>query len=412
MKKQIKETIKSITEREERKKILEEVVKEWIKEKMKELLEEVAREERAEYCREEGDVGNGYYERGLNTLWGKIEKLRVPRTRRGGFCPFFIERYSRSGWLLEELVVAMYQGGCSTRDISRTLNILLEGRYTAGWISRVTEIIEEKIEGFRKREIKKWYPIVFVDGVVIKIRRVSVEGEVVYIAMGIDEEGHKEVLGFWIMGGEGESAGNWEEILEELKERGLKEVLVFVGDGLRGLGEAVKKVYPKAEFQSCILHKIRSSLRKVRKRDEEAVREELKKVYRSADKESFLKRWEGFKKRWEKIYPEVVKSWEGELHYLLTYLSYPEEIRSIIYTTNPLERFIKEVKRRVKVIEFFPHPPSCAKILYLVSEEMNEKYQTRRIRDFHLAREVLREMREERYGVGTEILVSSHTQNS
>jgi len=142
---------------------------------------------------------------------------------------------------LEELVVAMYQGGCSTRDISRTIGAPLDGGYSASWVSRVTEVIQEKVEAYRKRALSRWYPVVFIDGVVMKIWRGSVEGQVVYIALGIDKEGYKEVLGFWSQEAAGESWEMWREVLHDLKGRGLGEPLLFVGDGLRGLSRAVKE---------------------------------------------------------------------------------------------------------------------------------------------------------------------------
>jgi transposase-like protein len=154
----------------------------------------------------------------------------------------------------------MYQGGCSQRDIAKTLTHLLEGRYTASYVSRVVSVVEEKIKEFNERKIEKWYPFVYLDGTYIKIRRDVVEGEVVYIALGIDEEGYKEVIGFWIPGSDGESARLWKQFLYQLKERGLKEPLLFIGDGLKGLKEAVKEVYPLADFQSCILHKVRGDI--------------------------------------------------------------------------------------------------------------------------------------------------------
>lgn len=411
MKKELKELIKILEQEDTRRQLLEELVKVEMKRMLKELLEEVAVVEREAYCEETGEVGNGFYPRSLAGLFGKLE-LRIPRTREGGFRPFFVEPYKRVGFQLEELVIAMYQGGCSTRDISRTITALLEEKYSASWVSRITEVVEEKVEAFRNRRLAQWYPIVFLDGAVIKIRRGSVEGEVSYIALGIDGEGHKEVLGFWLMGSEGESSEIWKEILVELKGRGLEEPLLFIGDGLTGLPEAVKEVYPRADFQSCLVHKVRSSLNKVRKRDREAVSQDLKRIYRQPDEAGFLRAWEDFKKKWGFLYPEVIKSWERDLSYLMSYLRYPEEIRKYIYSTNSLERFIKEVKRRTKVIEVFPNPGATAKVLYLVSSEMNERYQRRTLNGFSLAIDALLSIRRQKYQLSSQQREPCHTQKS
>ncbi|MDI6868764.1 MAG: transposase, partial [Coprothermobacterota bacterium] len=228
---------------------------------------------------------------------GAIEDLQVPRVRKGDFHPCFLEPHERHLFShlfkLEELIFAMYSGGLSTRDIFRTLEALLESKYSPQRVSAITQKALEKAEAFRKRKIKiipwenalafsqgpKWYPIIYVDGTFLKVRREGKvrEGEVVYLALGISEDGTKEVLTFF-PASSGESAEVWKEVLWDLKERGLKEPLLFIGDGLTGLPHAVKEIFPKADFQSCLLHKMRQSLAKVRKRDREALAEDMRRV--------------------------------------------------------------------------------------------------------------------------------------
>jgi len=239
-----------------------------------------------------------------------------------------------------------------------------------------------------------------------------VEGEVVYIALGIDEDGYKEVLGFRITGAEGESSEVWKEIVYELTGRGLEEPILFIGDGLKGLPEAVRKVYPKANFESCILHKVRATLSNVRKRDREAVKEDLKRVYWQGSEEGFKEAFQGLKKRWGFLYPEVVKSWEREIPYLTSYLRYPQGVRAYIYTTNTLERFIKEVKRRSKVIEVFPDAQATSKVLYLVSLEMNERYRLKALKDFSIVKEEVLSIRRARYPEKVKVAELCYTQNS
>ncbi len=415
MKENLKDLIMILSQEEERKKLLKEALKAELRSAAKDLLEEIALAERKLFCEQNEDVCNGYYSRGLDGLFGKID-VRVPRTRDKVFRPFFLEPYKRTSYELEDLVVAMYQGGCSTRDISRTVGALIDGKYSANWVSKITDVVQEKVEAYRNRPIKKWYPIAFIDGTVINIRRGSVDGEVVYIVLGIDEDGYKEVLGFWLGGSEGESSDIWKEILYELQKRGLKEPLLFIGDGLKGLSGAINEVYPVSDFQSCILHKVRSSLKKVRVRHRAAVGEDLKRIYRQKDEASFKAAFNEFKERWHTLYPEVTKSWEADLEALMTYLKYPEGIRKTIYTTNPLERFIKEVKRRTKVIEVFSDPEACSKVVYLVAQEMNEKYGKRAVLEFSSVKDELLYIRRGKYGPvetgSQELCTVSYTQTS
>jgi len=181
--------------------------------------------------------------------------------------------------------------------------------------------------------------------------------------LGISEEGIKEIIAYYLPGGSGESSIIWKEVLTDLYNSGLREPLLIVGDNLPGLEEAVSLVYPKADFQSCALHKVRNTLKKVRKRDQSAVVEDLKRIYEAHNEELWRENFERFKRNWGKIYPEVIRSWERDLDTLMTYLKYPVGLRKYIYTTNPLERFIKEVKRRTKGVEVFPTDLSVDKII-------------------------------------------------
>jgi transposase-like protein len=399
MKAQYQKLIKELGGSEEEvKALLRKLVEKEILERMKEVLETIGKEERKAYQEEHEVRANGYYQRDLLTPMGAIEDLQVPRVRTGDFHPCFLEPHERHLFKLEELIYAMYAGGLSTRDISRTLEALLESKYSPQRVSSITQKALEKAEAFRKRKIEKWYPIIYVDGTFLKVRREGIVGEeVVYLVLGISEEGLKEVLTFF-PASSGESAEVWKEVLADLKERGLKEPLLFIGDGLTGLPYAVKEIYPKADFQSCLLHKMRQSLAKVRKRDREALAEDMRRVAHQREKEGFQSSFKEFKETWERIYPEVVSSWERDLYYLTTYLSYPKELQPFIYTTNALERFAKEVKRRAKVIESFSQPEAEEKILLMVTEQMNESYGKRILSNWHISKPALEKMRKEKYG--------------
>jgi transposase-like protein len=399
MRENLYELLKKIIQHPEKKEILEELLTKEIRKMIKNLLETLILEERKVFCEEIGDVGNGYFLRNLKTPLGEIRDLRVARTREKNFKTALLEPYSREFLYLDELIFYMYEGGCSTRDVARTLEKIYGFKYSPTSISRITSVVVKKIEEFKKAPITKWYPILYVDGTYLKLRRGGVvEKEVVYVVMGLSEDGYKEILGFWIPGGSGESALNWKEIFKELYERGLKEPLLIVGDDLSGLEEAVKLVYPLAEFQSCVLHKIRNTLNKVRKRDRALVAEDLKRMYETHSEGDWKAHFERFKRNWAKFYPEIIRSWERDFDKLTVYLRYPYPLRSFIYTTNSLERFIKEVKRRAKVIEVFPDKVSVDKIVYLVVDEMNERYGKKKLKNFERIIEELRELRRARYG--------------
>jgi putative transposase len=399
MKAQYQKLIKELGGSEEEvKALLRKLVEKEILERMKEVLETIGKEERKAYQEEHEVRANGYYQRDLLTPMGAIEDLQVPRVRTGDFHPCFLEPHERHLFKLEELIYAMYAGGLSTRDISRTLEALLESKYSPQRVSLITQKALEKAEAFRKKKIEKWYPIIYVDGTFLKVRREGIVGEeVVYLALGISEDGTKEVLTFFPASFR-ESAEVWKEVLADLKERGLKEPLLFIGDGLTGLPHAVKEIYPKADFQSCLLHKMRQSLAKVRKRDREALAEDMRRVAHQREREGFQSSFKEFKENWERLYPEVVSSWERDLFYLTTYLSYPKELQPFIYTTNALERFAKEVKRRAKVIESFSHPEAEEKVLLMVTEQMNESYRKRILPNWHISKPALEKMRKEKYG--------------
>jgi transposase-like protein len=354
MEKNLYATLKEIIHHPEKKKMFEKLLIEKIKDTVKDILETIILEERKIFCEEHGDVGNGYFLRSLKTPVGEIKDLKVARTRKKNFRTALFEPYSRDFLALDELIYYMYAGGCSTRDISCTLEKIFGFKYSPAGVSRITSVVAEKIEKFRRAPITKWYPVLWIDGTYHRFRRNGVvEKEVVYFVMGLSEEGYKEILGFWIPGGNGESALNWKEILKELYDRGLREPLLIVGDNLPGLESAVKLIYPLVDFQSCVLHKIRNTLNKVRKRDKVAVAEDLKRIYETHSESD----WEfGF------------------------------------------ERFIKEVKRRAKVIEVFPDDQAIEKVVYFVVEEMNEKYSRKKLKNFERIIEELRELRRARYG--------------
>ncbi len=229
----------------------------------------------------------------------------------------------------------------------------------------------------------------------MKLRRDTVEKEVIYVVLGVNEEGYREILDFFV-GGQ-ESAYGWREILQQLYKRGVKEVLLGVFDGLPGLEEAFKAVYPKADVQRCVVHKVRNTLSRVRKKDQFEVAEDLKLIYRAPNKEMALQMFQQFESKWSSKYPREVQSWANELDVLLTCMDDPSSIRSVIYTTNAIERTIKEIRKRLKPMNSLSSLEAAEKIVYLTIQDFNEKWAGRKLRGFAEAHEALQRMFEERY---------------
>jgi len=284
-----------------------------------------------------------------------------------------------------ELVEVLFASGLSTRRTSRVLEVLYGMKLSSQTASRLAAVGAEEVRRWKGRRLEEFYPVVFLDATFFPLRRGNkVEKEPIYIALGIRRDRRREILGWW-EGGGGESAQLWEEILVEMSHRGLKRGLLFVGDGLRGLEGAVRRVFSDSWFQPCLLHAVRRTLLKVRVRDRKDIADELKALYRASDREQGRQRFERFKERWMGVYPKVVAWWEEYLESLTHFLEFPPEIRGMIYTTNQLERLLKELKRRLKVMDMLPEEERADKILYLILHDLNERYQRRKLRGFEEA---------------------------
>lgn len=369
---------------------LKSILPDLIKEVVTQTLSAIMLAERDVFVKEHGGMKNGFYERSLDTTIGKLENLKIPRDREGKFKTKLIEPYKRRDMNLEDLILGMFASGMSSRSVSQALESIFELKYSPSTISQISQITTEEINSWKKRKLKKRYTLVMLDGMWLSIRRNTVAKEVVLFVLGIDENGYREILDFEVNPSEG--AESYSEIVKRLYERGVKEVLLFVADGVVGLEERIKEYFPKADFQSCIVHKIRNTLSKVRAKDRKEIANDLKRIYQVSNKKEALEGFEIFKKKWSSKYPNVVKSWERELYKLLTFLKYPEPIQRVIYTTNLIERTIKEIRRRVKVIGALPSVQSVEKFVYLRVAMLNDRWSNRIVNGFLEAREEIKEM--------------------
>jgi len=367
------------------KKACDEMVKAFeteLKELVQNLLEALMREDRAMYLEAHPTSANGYYTRDLLTLVGPVEDLKVPRVREGDFHPRILPYRKRASLELSEIILALYAVGVSTRKISHFLEGIYGAFYSPQSISRLIQVTEEEVKAWRERPLSEEYCAVFLDGTFLSIRRGKTAKEPVYMVLGIKPDGRRESLGFWLFGAEGESAGNWEEVLKDLRRRGVERVRIFITDDLPGLEEAIKKIFPEADWQRCVLHAVRDALNKVRKRDREALAEALKKIYRAESREEAEEALRNLRERWGTVYPKIVERWETKAYALLAFLCHPKPIRRYLYTTNLLERLAKEVKRRTKVVEVFCDEGAVENLLYLVLSQLDEAWGERRLRGF------------------------------
>ena len=383
--------------------LMEILVKDFVKEK----LELIMREEIENFLKVEYEgkrpSRNGSYRRSLETRFGKIENLRVPRDRRNVFQTRVFAPYQRrEGWL-EEAVIHMYKGGMSTRDIAKFIEGMFGTQYSPTTISNITSTVLEDIEQWQQRPLQKRYSVIYLDGIYVNLKRNTVDSEVIYLAMGINEDGYRQILGFYVGGKE--SANGWRDVLKDLYRRGAQEVLLGVFDGLPGLEGAFRETYPKADVQHCIVHKVRSTFPKIRVKDKVEFLGDLKTIYTALDRDLALAAFDTVKSKWSKTYPKEIQSWEDQLPTLLTFYKYPKLIRGSIYTSNAIERTNKELRKRFRPMNSLTNMDAAEKIIYLEVTTYNEKWSTRVIRGFGDVdtKTELKRMYEERYPSTSEV---------
>ncbi|WP_274366329.1 IS256 family transposase [Paenibacillus thermotolerans] len=360
--------------------LLENLVREFVKEK----LELIMNEEMNNFLQIEQqglrNSRNGYYERTLDTKYGKINDLQVPRDRRGEFQTQVFEPYQRRDDWLEEAVIQMYKAGMGTRGVANFIESMFGSRYSPATVSNITSTVLEDIEAWQSQPLETRYSVIYLDALFFKLRRQTVDSEAIYLAMGINSQGYRQILGFYVGGNE--SANGWRDVLRDLHRRGAKEVLLGVFDGLSGLEEAFKETYPKADVQDCITHKMRSLFPKIRAQDKPEVMADMKTVYNALDYDLAVTTFASVKAKWSKLYPKEMKSLEQKLPTMLTFYKYPAMIKEAIYTSNPIERTIKEFRKRLRPMNSLPNIEAAEKIVYLEVTDYNERWSTRVIRGF------------------------------
>lgn len=323
---------------------------------------------------------NGHNKKTLKSKYGEVD-VSMPRDRDGTFEPKLIQKRETLLKGSEDLILSLYTKGMSVRDIQHHLDDLYGYELSEQTISNITSAILDKAKEWQNRPLETIYPIIFMDATVLKVRvdRV-VKNIAAYIMLGITLDGKKEIIGIWI--GENETSKYWLTLLNELKNRGVEDVLIFAIDGLNGFNQAIQAVYPQSEIQRCIVHQIRNSLKYVSWKDRKAVAKDLKTIYTANTEEDAQLALTEFNDIWGKKYPHISISWQTHWNELSTFFKYPQAIKTLIYTTNPIESLNSNIKRKTKSKGSFPTIDSAFKLLYLATQEVQEKWKKSSMRNW------------------------------
>lgn len=315
---------------------------------------------------------NGYSAKTVNFEEGEFE-IAVPRDRDGSFEPQLVKKNQTRITGMDEQIIALYAKGLSNQEIVEMFKQLYDADVSTSLISRVTDAVKERVLAWQNRPLDAVYPIVYLDCIVVKVRQDGrIINKSVFVALGVNLEGHKTLLGLWIA--ENEGAKFWANVLSELKNRGLQDILIACIDGLKGFPEAIKAVYPETQIQLCIVHMVRNSLRFVSWKDYKAVTADLKTIYQAPTEIAGLQALEKLSEKWQKQYPLISKGWYDNWSHLATFFNYPEEIRKAIYTTNAVESLNSVIRRVIKKRNVFPTDESVFKVVWLAINDASRKW--------------------------------------
>ena len=320
---------------------------------------------------------NGHSKKTLRTSMGKVD-IDVPRDRNGVFEPKILPKNQTSiSQDMENKIISMYAKGMSTSDIEEHIRDIYGLEISDTTVSRITDKVLPVAKEWQQRPLESVYAVVFLDAIHYHVRS---EGQIikkaVYIAIGVDMDGRKDVLGMWV--GENESAKFWAGVLNSLRNRGVEDILIACTDNLTGFAQAIEAVFPKTDIQNCIIHQLRNSSKYVSYKDIKALMADLKKVYTAATEEAALDALDSFAAAWDSKYPKISKSWYENWPNLSTYFKFPPELRKLIYTTNTIEGFNRQLKKVTKAKSVFPTDDSLFKMLYLAMTDITKKWTGRR----------------------------------
>ncbi len=368
----------NITSMDDIQNLFKETIAEFMEDGLETELDDELGYSRYDYCNKNTENSrNGHSSKTLRTSFGDVE-VAVPRDRKGEFEPQLLKKNQTSiSQDIEEKILSMYAKGMTTGDIEAHIQDIYGVDVSDTTVSRITDKILPVAKEWQQRPLEAVYAVVFLDAIHYHVRS---EGHIVkkavYIAIGIDLDGHKDVLGMWV--GENESAKYWATVLNSLRNRGIEDIFIACTDNLCGFSTAIEAVFPKTEIQNCIIHQIRNSSKYVSYKDLKALMADLKAVYAAVDEDAALMALDTFSEHWDKKYPTISQSWRANWANLSTYFKFPQELRRLIYTTNAIEGFNRQLRKVTKAKSVFPTDESLFKMLYLAMMDITKKWTGRR----------------------------------
>ncbi len=320
-----------------------------------------------------GNSRNGKSRKTLKSEQGEVE-IAVPRDRQGNFEPQLVRKHQTRWDGLDEKIIALYSRGMTVRDIQAQLQEMYGVDVSPGLISEVTDAVLDEVKAWQSRPLENMYPVLYLDALMVKMRHEGrVENRAVFVAIGVDEEGQKDVLGLWSAANEG--AKFWLSVMTELKNRGLRDVYIVCTDGLRGFPQAIESVFPQAQVQTCIVHLIRASLNYVSWKERKTVAADLKPIYKAPTAEAAQEALDEFRAKWPK-HQVVADVWTRNWERVIPFFQFPEDIRKIIYTTNAVESLHMSLRKVTKNRGSFPNEEAAFKLLYLALRNVSKKWST------------------------------------
>jgi transposase-like protein len=338
-----------------------------------ELSEELGYEPYEAKGKNSGNSRNGHYPKKVRTSAGETT-IQVPRDRNGDYEPQVVKKHVANTNELEDKIIAMYAKGMSVRDIQGTLKELYGVDVSPATLSAITDKVWELVEAWQNRPLASIYPIIYLDAIHIKLRREGkIENTAVYTVLGVDLDGHRDVLGHWL--GEGSETSNfWLSVVTDLQGRGVRDIFIACMDGLSGFREAVLAVFPRTQIQRCIIHQIRNSLKYVTWTDRKNFMADLRLVYQAATREAAEAQLRQLNEKWGDKYAIAIRSWQNNWDDLATFFAFPAEIRRLIYTTNSVEGYHRQLRKVTKSKGAFPTPQAARKLLFLAHREILKKW--------------------------------------
>jgi len=325
---------------------------------------------------EDGNIRNGYSEKTIKGANGN-HRIKIPRDREATFDPLIVPKHKSMTQELEDCIILLYAKGMSNADIIDFTEHTYGVKYSASQVSLITNQLLEDIKTWQQRPLEDQYAVVWIDAIHYKIRQDNkVISKACMIALGINMEGRQDIISMTIV--ENESAAAWSCILDDLKSRGVKDILMLCSDNLTGLDKAVQAVFPDSVHQICIVHQVRNSLKFVSYKDRKAITKDMKSIYQASNEAMAKEAFEIFKENWNDKYPIAVKSWENNWDNLTAFLTYPIEIRKLIYTTNIIESFNASLRKYTKNKRVFPTDNAALKSVYLAAQQIRKKWQKTR----------------------------------